>query len=83
MKRIENGIVVHEFEQTIIGSDGAVHCRMQRVIAGTRVGDVVFYLSPDAARGALESPSADLFASLAAALVAIESVLSGGVYKAD
>ncbi len=83
MKRIENGVIAYEFEQTTIGSDGAVHCRMQRVVAGRRIGDVVFYLDPGAAREALESPSLNLFEALAGALIAGEGELAGGVYKAD
>ena len=83
MKRIENGVIAYEFEQTTIGSDGAVHCRMQRVVASKRIGDVVFYVAPDAAREALESPSLSLFEALAAALIAGEGELAGGVYKAD
>jgi hypothetical protein len=56
---------------------------MQRVVASKRIGDVVFYVAPDAAREALESPSLSLFEALAAALIAGEGELAGGVYKAD
>jgi len=69
MRVINNGPMVHEFEQTTIGSDGAVHVRMQRVFEGARIGDVLFFLLPDEAAPAF-LPGAEFFPALASALVA-------------
>lgn len=81
MRRIEDDRgIVHEFEQTIIGSDGAVHCRMQRKLDGASLGDVVHYLSPDEAAPAFASDEG-FFAALAAALVAAGKC--SGEYKGD
>lgn len=81
MRRIEdNRGLVHEFEQIIIGSDGAVHCRMQRVLDGARIGDVVHYLDPGQAAPAFTSGES-FYAALAVALVAAGKC--SGEYKAD
>ena len=69
MRVINNGPMVHEIEQITIGSDGAVHVRMQRVFEGARIGDVLFFLLPDEAAPAF-AKGAEFFPALALALVA-------------
>lgn len=81
MRRIEDPRgIVHEFEQTIIGSDGAVHCRMQRKLDSAPLGDIVHYLDPTQAAPAF-APGVSFFAELAAALVAAGKL--SGEYKDD